>query len=205
MQLLRTPKALFLDYLFMAAAGLTLGVFFYGREYQPSFTAPYTSRFGGEECPPQLMEIFPPLCLVALMPVDDPIFAMSSLTSLAVSLSAITSSMRIFGEEKEVFQRESRRGLITGAYYIGKSLAHLPIQLLAPLVFVYAFSALTNLKGSTMVTYLILLCVYSCSAGIAYVISILLPRTTTHLAGILVMLTNLTLSGVRVLLQLCAI
>ena len=52
----------------------------------------------------------------------------------ALSLAAVASSLRIFGAEKAVSLREGSAGTSTEAYYLGKSLSHLPIIILAPLV-----------------------------------------------------------------------
>ncbi len=46
------------------------------------------------------------VCTFLLIPADDPFLPAASLTSMAVGLAAVASSMRVFGAETIIFKRE---------------------------------------------------------------------------------------------------
>jgi hypothetical protein len=79
-----------------------------------------------------------------MYPLDDPIIGQASLSLLALCLSAVASSIRIFGDEQVEFKRESATGISTGAYYLGKSISHLATIFTAPAVFLFAFTSLAG-------------------------------------------------------------
>ena len=79
-----------------------------------------------------------------MYPMDDPIIGQASLSILALSLAAIASSIRIFGDEQTEFKRESSTAISTGAYYLGKSISHLFIIVAAPAVFLFAFTSVAG-------------------------------------------------------------
>lgn len=54
------------------------------------------------------------------LPIDDPIGTIASLSCLSLSLTAVASSLRVFGSERVVFWRESSAGTNTLAYFLGK-------------------------------------------------------------------------------------
>lgn len=117
-------------------SGLFLGLIYYHATYQ------------GALLPPALQVLCPPaLASLCALPLSDPIISQASLICLALSLAAVTASQRIFAREKAVFLRESAAGVSTEAYYLGKSLAHLPFTLLSPLIMLGIFYPLSGLTG----------------------------------------------------------
>lgn len=98
---------------------------------------------------------------------------------------SVASSMRVFGAEMNMFDRESGVGLHTGAYYVGKTLSHLPIVVLAPGVFLFAFAGLAGVAGSWWQHYLLLLAVYGIAAGFAHLVSIVVKRELSQLVGVI--------------------
>jgi hypothetical protein len=77
-----------------------------------------------------------------LMPIDDPISTIASLTSMSMSLIAVAGSLRVFGLEKVNFWRENSSGAYSLSYFLGKDIAHLPNMLLYPLLFISLFASL---------------------------------------------------------------
>jgi len=128
-------------------------------------------------------------------PIDDPIPAQASLSCLALSLAAVASSMRVFGDEKIEFLRESGVGVSTGAYYIGKSISHLFIIIGAPAVFLFSFISLAVVSGSWIQHYLLYFLCYFCSAGVAYAVSVIVKPNLSQLVGVLVILAGMMYSG----------
>jgi hypothetical protein len=51
-------------------------------------------------------------CALLIMPLNNPIPAEASLSCLALALAALSSSMRIFGDEMQSFRREAATGCV---------------------------------------------------------------------------------------------
>jgi hypothetical protein len=110
-QQIRAWKFSVLDIALPLVAAPFVGVFYYHRPYIGPILSPFDLDIGKNfDCPDALLKIYPPLCVMLSIPADDPIPAAASLTSLALALSAVASSLRIFGDEQENFKRESSSG-----------------------------------------------------------------------------------------------
>jgi hypothetical protein len=131
------------------------------------------------------------VCTILALPVDDPLPGQATLTSLSLSLAAMASSLRVFGAERLEFTREQSSGSSTGAYYLGKSLSHLPVILISPLLFTLAFYPLAGLPSGMAVVYALYVSVYFITAGMAYLVSVSVPMQTAHLTGVLVSKGNI--------------
>lgn len=114
---------------------------------------------------------------------------------MALALSAVASSLRVFGSEYVVLQREAAAGLSTEAYYLGKSLAHLPLCIACPFVFLLAFNCFAILPASFGFLYALYFFIYFISAGLAYAVSVIAPRDMAQLIGILGVLVQMMFSG----------
>jgi ABC-type multidrug transport system ATPase subunit len=196
LQQLRNWKAIAFDLGIVFIAGTFLGLVFGGRPYKGPLLSPFGLEIGGKlKCPPLLMQLFSPLCQIAMYPLDDPIIGQASLSLLALCLSAVASSIRIFGDEQVEFKRESATGISTGAYYLGKSISHLATIFTAPAVFLFAFTSLAVVEGNYWEHYLLFVAAYFLSAGIAYTVSVLTPPNLAQLVGVLVLLASMMYSG----------
>eukprot|EP01119_Soliformovum_irregulare_P018968 TRINITY_DN5922_c0_g1_i1.p1 TRINITY_DN5922_c0_g1~~TRINITY_DN5922_c0_g1_i1.p1 ORF type:complete len:966 (-),score=184.84 TRINITY_DN5922_c0_g1_i1:909-3488(-) len=185
-------KGVAFDLGLVMVSGAFLGVIFYGLPYQ----GPFLSAFGLlEPCPPIIQQNFPKICFYLNFPAYDPIAPQASLSILAVSLCAVASSLRVFGSEKANFKRESASGASTEAYYFGKTLGHLPVIFVAPFLFLLPFYSMAPVVGSFGIHYIIIVMCYFSSAGIAYVVSIVIKPTSSQLVAILVILSSMTFSG----------
>jgi ABC-type multidrug transport system ATPase subunit len=203
-QMVRNWPGIALDIGLNLTSGLFLGLVFYQRAYQGPIFSPFGVDVGKTfECPPFLQDYFQPACALLIVPIDDPLPGEASLSCLAVAMAAVASSMRVFGAEMPSFRREAGVGLNTGAYYIGKSLSHLPIVFAAPFAFLMSYGGLAALAGSWTEHYLLLVCVYSISASIAYIVSMLVRRELSQLCGVILLLVFMMFSGANpTLLQL---
>ena len=98
--------------------------------------------------------------MIVTLPAQDPFPGQASVTCLGLALAAVASTIRVFGDELVNFRRESESGLSTEAYCasaachariagltssadIGKSLAHIPTEVLAPLMFTMFYYAIS--------------------------------------------------------------
>lgn len=175
--------AVLFDFSMTLMAGLFLGVLFLNKEYQGALPSQVV-----DECPAPLRE-------VCSMPLYDPIIGQASLSCLALSLAAVASSLRVFGREKVVFGREATTGTSTEAYFLGRSVAHLPTIFLAPLLFCLMFTQLASPLASFWSYYALFVLVYATSAGMGYMISIILSDATANLVGVLAVLVAMMFSG----------
>uniref|UniRef100_A0A6B2KXT8 ABC transporter domain-containing protein n=1 Tax=Arcella intermedia TaxID=1963864 RepID=A0A6B2KXT8_9EUKA len=188
---MRNWKEILFHIIQITFGGLFLGFIFYDRPYK----GPVFSFMSGE-CPTDTpLDILKSLCYFLLIPVDDPILAISSLSTLTIALCAVSYAISIFGKEVTVFKRESSTGGNTGAYYIGKSLAHLPMTLFAPVCYLLAFCGLGYLKADWSWHYIILTLTYASFTGVGYAISLLTPPRVSQLAGIFFVLVLMMFSG----------
>lgn len=203
-QMVRNWPGIVLDLGLNLTSGLFLGLVFYQRSYQGPIFSPFGVDVGKTfQCPPVLQDYFQPACALLIVPIDDPLPGEASLSCLAVAMASVASSMRVFGAEMSSFRREAGVGLNTGAYYIGKSLSHLPIVFAAPGVFLMAYAGPAALAGDWTQHYLLLVCVYSISASLAYIVSMLVRRELSQLFGVILLLVFMMFSGANpTLLQL---
>jgi len=172
--------------------GLFLGFCFYNRSYKGPALSIFTPDCPAHSTQYQLLET---LCIFLHIPTDDPIVAISSLSSLTIAMCAVSFSISVFGKEKTVFQRETRTGTNTGSYYLGKSLAHIPMTLFAPACFLLSISGLAILKADWGLHYLIVTITYATFTGVGYTISLITPQRVSQLAGIFFVLMCLMFSG----------
>jgi hypothetical protein len=176
------------DMFLPVAAGLFLGVIYFNRYYRLPMLAEFAPAY---TCPENYL---PEVCRFLELPQDDPIAGEASLTCVALGLAAMASSLRVFGSEKVVFQRESR-GLSTEAYFLGKMIAHIPSEVAAPTVFLLCYYAF-KLPPAPFWEYLFLyMLVYMVAAGIGFLISVIVPEKFSQLAGVLLILCSMMFSG----------
>jgi len=188
---LRDWKGLVFDLGLVTVAASFLGIIFYGQRY----IGPLLQEFPHASCPDAMNQISPQICLLLSYPQNDPFPGQASLSILALSLCAVASSLRVFGAETAQLKREVSSGACTEAYYLGKSLAHMPIILVAPMLFIVIFYSLSIMKAPVIDHYFLLFLVYFNSAGIAYGISVVIQPSSSQLVGILIILSNMTFSG----------
>lgn len=191
-QQVREWKGVVFDLGLVVFAGGFLGIIFYDQPWQGPALDPFGIDNG---CPSIIESINPSLCLLLSLPSYDPIPGQASLTCLALSLCAVASSLRIFGSEITQFRRESSSGTSAEAYYLGKSLAHIPIIGLAPFLFLLMFYSLGTVAAPFYLHYWLLFLVYFGASGIAYAVSVIAPASAAQLVGVLVILVNMTFSG----------
>lgn len=137
-QQLRNMPAVVLDMLLVASSGLFLGIIFANTTYQGRVSI-YFLVLILKSGPPSAelcnRLVVAPLIQRCELPLDDPIGTIASLTCLSVALTAVASSLRVFGNEvrecisimnltdsmqRVVYWREASWGLDTVAYFLGK-------------------------------------------------------------------------------------
>jgi len=184
----RNWKELLFHFLQISFGGVFLGFIFYGRHYQgPMFDIETYN------CTNSLL--LSSSCGLAIHPADDPLVTIGSLSSLTVAICAVSYSINIFGKEINIFQRETSTGSITGAYFIGKTLAQIPCSLFAPVCFLLSFGGLVPLNADLGIHYAILALTYATFSGVGYFVSLVTPPAISQLAGIFWVLLGIMFSG----------
>ena len=107
----------------------------------------------------------------------------------------MASALRIFGKDKATFLREQASGLSTGGFYMGRSLGHLIISVLATFAFVLPLYAILQLHGSFVQLYVMLLLVYLNAASIGFLCSIMFSQSLGTVLSILVVLVFMLFGG----------
>ncbi|KAJ3446436.1 abc transporter g family member [Anaeramoeba flamelloides] len=183
LQQIKDLKAFFIDLLLVYIAGLFLGVLNQNRPYigpPPGYVI--------NECPSQMKEY-------CGYPQQEPIGSLASLTALAIALTSTMSTLKVFGNERVVFWRETSTGMNSFAYFLGKNLSNLPNILLQPLVFLSIFYILVNPRTFLKDYYGVLILVQFAGSGIGMFVSTLLPQSVSQLAGAVICLILSLVAG----------
>lgn len=167
-----------------ALAGLLIGLAFVsqnGMNFQGAFNSPY-----------ELLS-----SAVNFTSVPE----MSLLVGLAIGLTASSPGVKIFGEEKLIYVRESSSGHNRFAYYIGKVLSTVPRMVLANFHFTVLFMLLATPKISWGRAFLANLLYFYCIYGLASCISMITRREDGPLIATMASLVVGVISGVSPTLQ----
>ena len=167
-----------------ALAGLLIGLAFVsqsGMNFQGAFNSPY-----------ELLS-----SAVNFTSVPE----MSLLVGLAIGLTASSPGVKIFGEEKLIYLRESSSGHNRFAYYIGKVLSTIPRIMIANIHFTVLFMLLATPKISWGAAFLANLLYFYCIYGLASCISMVTRREDGPLIATMASLVVGVISGVSPTLQ----
>lgn len=83
----------------------------------------------------------------------------------------------------------------TPRFYLGSSLAQFPVSLLAPLAYLLPYYALAPIRCPFWQNYLLLVALHFTCTGWSFAVSIICPRTSSQLVGVLVVLVNMMFCG----------
>eukprot|EP00003_Mantamonas_plastica_P030396 TRINITY_DN752_c2_g1_i1.p1 TRINITY_DN752_c2_g1~~TRINITY_DN752_c2_g1_i1.p1 ORF type:complete len:202 (+),score=48.80 TRINITY_DN752_c2_g1_i1:2-607(+) len=114
-----------------------------------------------------------------------------------MGLTAVASSLRVFGNERVVFWRENSSGANALAYFLGKNIAQFPRIALVPLVFLSSYYTLVSPRGYLSDYYLVFLLLQFTAEAFGYLISIVVAPNRSQLAGVVIILVNQMFSGAR--------
>ena len=120
---------------------------------------------------------------------------MALLVDLAIGLTASSPGVKIFGEEKLIYRRESSSGHNRFAYYIGKVLSTFPRMFLANSHFTVLFMLLSTPKISWGASFLANLLYFYCIYGLASMVSMITRREDGPLIATMTSLVVGIISG----------
>jgi len=184
LQQTRDISSLLIDAILVCIAGIFLGVIFNNNAY----VGPPDQA----TCDVLPLEVLRKECM---MPMSDPVTGIAMLSILALSLTAVASSLRVFGSERVNFWREASSGINTLSYFLGKDVSQIPNMLIAPLIFETLYYSLVAPRSPFLQLYSIFIVVQFSSVGIGYLVSVLVKPQVSQLTGVVTILVFMMFSG----------
>ena len=122
---------------------------------------------------------------------------MNVMSGLAIGLTGMLAALRSLGtaEIRPVFWREAASGVNRLAYFLAVIVAHVPIIIVTPLVYLSLFYTFTAPRTSFSDYYLIVLMTYWCTYGYGYLLSTIFHPNNSKMAAVVVGLIASTLTG----------
>ncbi|KAL5435564.1 hypothetical protein PMIN05_007233 [Paraphaeosphaeria minitans] len=118
------------------------------------------------------------------------------LGSMAIGLAASAPAVKVFGEEKLIFNREASSGHSMSAYYVGKMVSVLPRLFIAALHFSVAMGILATPLMSWVDMFVANLLYFFCVYGLASCIGMVVKREDGPLLAVMASLIIGILGGV---------
>lgn len=178
LQQYRTVNHLILEISVASSAGFLMGLAMIrraGNFYQGILIEPYT--------------------LISPSPIEFIVPQLGLLIGLAVGIASAPAGVKIFGEEKLVFWRESAAGHNRLAYYLGKTIASIYRVILSAL----HFTTFYHILGSPLISfdrlYLLLFMMIFCVYGLSVVVSMLVRRENSALLAVIVTMFAAVFNG----------
>jgi len=114
---------------------------------------------------------------------------------LCASMTSVVVSLRLFGNEKVVFWRESAAGMSGTAYFFGKNIASFPSYLVAVIFFLLFYYSLSMPRGDYLWYLGLLMTSHFCVSGMAHLLSIIMQPAKAQLFGVVVTLVQCAVCG----------
>ncbi len=186
----RHPLNIAIDNAFVVLAAFFLGISFATSGWWKPPAA--TSNFIG--CPTEVKGLLQKLTVG----LNDKILIRGSMTLMAVSLAGSASAVRIFGQERVVYFRESAGitqpwGSI--AYFFAKDVAAWPQILVGSFCFQLIFKAIASPLMNNSEVFLCLMPIYYCAYGVGMLVSIAVQPNLAQLCGFVFVFINQLYSG----------
>ena len=128
-------------------------------------------------------------------PKDIPLSAFMLL--LALSVPAVTQSLRLFGSELLVMKRESWAGINMTSYFASKQIIALFDSLTSPFIFLAMYYGFAGPRGPVSIYVLLVWLTFAICQGLGMIISLTMQAGRSELFSIILTLTFMMLSGTR--------
>jgi hypothetical protein len=119
------------------------------------------------------------------------------LAGLALGLTGMSMAMRVFGNERVQFWRESSAGVSVTAYFFGKITAFLVPMFAAPAFFLIFFYNMTNPRFGFFTYYIIFLVTNYTVTTMGYLVSIVFEPRSALIVSVIVNVLALMFAGVN--------
>lgn len=162
LQLLRHIKGILFEIVFTVLVSSLIGGLFFNMEWIEPLSSTLQSQ-----CP---------LFIDCSLPVVDNISLISIISILGLAVVAIQSSEKIFGVDKEIYERHVERGGNKLAYFLAKLTSHFPSTIILPSIYMVIWYLFATPRQNFFVWYGIFILIYYCFSGFGYMMTTLLPR-----------------------------
>ncbi|XP_031574041.1 ABC transporter G family member 28-like [Actinia tenebrosa] len=125
----------------------------------------------------------------------DKFFILQTLSSLAIGLTAMLSSLRCFGNNRATFWRESSTGINRLSYFLAVNIVQLPIIIITPMVYLSLLYPLISPRGYLVYHYVATLAAEFSCTGTGYAISTLFNPKNSQMASVTLTLIFSLVSG----------
>ncbi|KAL9979697.1 hypothetical protein ACROYT_G017399 [Oculina patagonica] len=127
-------------------------------------------------------------------PLDE-FFTLVTLSSLAIGLTAMLSSLRCFGSNRATFWREAASGINRVSYFVAVNVAQIPIILITPIVYLSLLYPLVAPRGYFRHHYFATLGAQFACTGVGYCISAIFSPKNSQMASVTFGLISSLVSG----------
>ncbi|CAH3118120.1 unnamed protein product, partial [Pocillopora meandrina] len=127
-------------------------------------------------------------------PLDD-FFALVTLSSLAIGLTAMLSALRCFGSSRAIFWREAAAGVNRISYFVAVNVAQIPIIVITPVVYLSLLYPLIAPRAYFRFHYVATLGVQFACTGAGYCISAIFSPKNSQMASVTFALISSLLAG----------
>ena len=198
-QYLRDVFGIAFDLALPMFTGVACGVLSLGKQWTPPLTelsdwAANATRCLGCGAPLDMIPLRVDAMCKMLQINNDPFPPMSLMACMGLGLTAVTSSLRLFSN-KAVFKRESRAGMSTEAYYLGRMMLHMLVSVTATFLFTISFYWLVAPHSPFGLLFVVFFLVYLCCSGVGFWTSVLLVPSLSGLIAILGVLAFVLFGG----------
>jgi len=131
------------------------------------------------------------------LPRQDDNFNLAFVLCLSLGLTAMTSALPTFKEEKLMFKRERVSGTSTLAYFIGKNLAEIPSILIQPIFYLFVFYLVSTPFAPTYQFYFTFTGIQFSAMGLGYIASTIVNAKQSLIVGVVLVFTSVIISGYR--------
>ncbi len=199
LQYVRDVFGIAFDLVLPMFTGVACGVLSLGKEWTPPLTEVSEWASNATRCIGcQLSLASTPLRVEAMCKMlnlnNDPYPPLSLMACMGLGLTAVTSSLRLFSN-KAVFKRESRAGMATEAYYLGRMGLHMLVSLAATFLFCISFYWLVAPHAPFGYLFAVFFLVYLCCSGVGFWTSVILMPSLSGLMAILGVLAFVLFGG----------
>ena len=120
---------------------------------------------------------------------------MSTYSSLVVGMTSMLFSLRYFGDDTDVIQRETASGMAIVPFFIAGNLVQLPVILILPIVYLAVVFPMLSPRSSLTMQYSIYLSLTWCCTGMGYLLSTLFHRSSAQVVAVVLSLTSAMFAG----------
>jgi hypothetical protein len=132
---------------------------------------------------------------ICQLPRKDGIDLILAITCLAISLSALFSSQKVFGYDIPIYKKEAKEGINKLSYFFAKLTAHVPAQMFLTFLFSVIWFSFIVPRANYISYFGLFLLIEWVFSGFGILMSLLFNKDRSIFLGLCFILFNFSLSG----------